>query len=84
MDYSKEQIEQLLAELTQQRDQFKVRLYFSRDDVRSEWLKLQNSSDSGYGSKRCSTRWTEARCPAARRWMLPWTRSKPDTKKCAK
>jgi hypothetical protein len=41
MDYSKEQIEQLLAELTRQRDQFKVRLYFSRDEVRSEWLKLE-------------------------------------------
>jgi hypothetical protein len=41
MDYSKKQIEQLLAELTRQRDQFKVRLYFSRDEVRSEWFKLE-------------------------------------------
>ena len=41
MEYSKEQLEQLLAELIQQRDHLKVRLYFSDAVARKEWLKLE-------------------------------------------
>ena len=41
MEYSKEQIGQLLAELVQQRDHLKVRLYFSEAEARKEWLKLE-------------------------------------------
>jgi hypothetical protein len=41
MDYSKEQIEQLLAELVQQRHHLKVRLYFSDAEARKEWLNLE-------------------------------------------
>jgi hypothetical protein len=41
MEYSKERLEQLLADLIQQRDHLKVRLYFSEAEARKEWLKLE-------------------------------------------
>ena len=41
MEYSKEQLEQLLADLREQRDHLKVRLYFSEAEARKEWLKLE-------------------------------------------
>ena len=41
MEYSKEQFEQLLADLTEQRDHLKVRLYFSEAEARKEWLRLE-------------------------------------------
>jgi len=41
MEYSKEHLEQLLADLTEQRDHLKVRLYFSEAEARKEWLKLE-------------------------------------------
>jgi hypothetical protein len=41
MEYSKEQLGQLLADLIQQRDHLKVRLYFSEAEARKEWLKLE-------------------------------------------
>ena len=41
MEYTREQLEQLLADLIQQRNQLKVRLYFSETEARKEWLKLE-------------------------------------------
>jgi len=41
MEYSKEQLEQLLSDLIEQRDHLKVRLYFSEAEARKEWLKLE-------------------------------------------
>jgi molybdopterin-biosynthesis enzyme MoeA-like protein len=41
MEYARERLEQLLADLVQQRDHLKVRLYFSETEARKEWLKLE-------------------------------------------
>ena len=41
MQYTREQIEELLTELTQQRDHLKIRLYFAKNAARDEWLKLE-------------------------------------------
>jgi len=41
MQYTGEEIEQLLTEITQQRDHLKIRLYFAKNAARDEWLKLE-------------------------------------------
>lgn len=41
MTYSKEKLEEILAELKQHRDELKLKLHLGKEEARDEWEKLE-------------------------------------------
>lgn len=42
MTYSKERLEEILAELKQHRDELKLKLHLGKEEAKDEWEKLEN------------------------------------------